>query len=293
MPGRQLRKVSATMRQRFTPGDGVFDADPHPADDLVDRFLNGMEFASTRFFLWLERFGVGRFVALEAGVLEHEGIRRKGKPTFIRQLLIVHAARRRFTQVDHPLRRRHQQVFLAVGFLLAAVVVLPALLVLGSADGPFGSVDDQQTQLGNFLEQGLQIRWPPGGQKQFPAQRFANQRREHAHPVADLALAQAKEHGHDLLQGIALEVEQHEKKLRVAGGQRAFEPATELALPRLPIMGAFAALCLPRRVEGDEQPLELTWIQRGEGSQQLGFAENALHVHARLLPNTTAFGYPQ
>ena len=186
-----------------------------------------------------------------------------------------------------------EQVLLAVGFLLAAVVLFLVVLVLGPADGSFGSVDGQQTQLRNFPEQRFQVRRSPGRQQQFLAQRLVDQRGKHPCPVADLPLAQAEEHSHHLLERVTLEVEEHEKKLGAAGGQRALEPTTQLALARAPIVRTSNALSLPRHVKGCEQPLELARIKTGQRTQQLGFAENALHVHACSLPNRTIFCYPQ
>ena len=105
---------------------------------------------------------------------------------------------------------------------------------------------------------------PPGGQQQLAFQGRVDQRGEHAHPVADLTLAQAKEHRHHFLQGVALEVEQHEKELRAAARQRALETAAQLALARLPGVGSPAALGLPGRVKDHQQPLELARVERGQ-----------------------------
>ena len=98
--------------------------------------------------------------------------------------------------------------------------------------------------------------------------------------MADLPLADPEEHGHDLLERIALEVEQHEKELGPGRGKRALVPGSRLTLTRLPGVVPAVAAVLPDRVEGDEQPLELTGTQRRERTQQLGFAENPFDVHA-------------
>ena len=98
----------------FDPGDGVLHRDPHAADDLVDRFLDGMEFTATRFLLGLERLGVRRFVALEAGVFDHQGVGWKDQSAFIRQLFVVHAAGAGGSEVNDTLLAGEQQVLLAV-----------------------------------------------------------------------------------------------------------------------------------------------------------------------------------
>ena len=64
----------------FDASDGGFHRHPHPADEMVDRLLDGMKFSSPWLLLRLERLGVWRFVALEADVFDHQGIGRVDQP---------------------------------------------------------------------------------------------------------------------------------------------------------------------------------------------------------------------
>ena len=158
------------MRQAFDPADGVFDAYPYLADDFVGGRRVPGHLAPTRFFAGLVGLGTRYPVALEAGVLEHHGAGGYGQAAPIRQLFVVHAARCRGSQVDHlPLVAGEQQVLLAMGLLLAAVVVFSVLLVLGPTDGPLGSIEQEQAQFGHLFQEPSEISGPPGGQDQLPA----------------------------------------------------------------------------------------------------------------------------
>lgn len=141
----------------FEASDGVFHRHPHAADDLVDGFLDGMEFTPPWLFLRLEGLGAGRLVALEASVFDDQGIRRVGQPTFIGELFVVNAAGRGGSQVNDPLLAGEQQVLFAVGFFLAAVVFLLVVLVLGPTHGPLHPIEDQKPQFGHFFQEGIQI----------------------------------------------------------------------------------------------------------------------------------------
>ena len=74
--------------------------------------------------------------------------------------------------------------------------------------------------------------------------------------MADLTLADAKEHGHHLLERVALEVKQHEKELGLGGGQHARVPGSRLALTHLlspqitafPLSGSFIRQSLSDKI---------------------------------------------
>ena len=281
-PGSPVAKSVGHDAAPLHPGDGVFHRDPRLADDLVDRLLDGMEFTPTGFLLGLEGGDARRLVTLEARVLEQQRVGWVRQLTLVGELLVVHAAGRSGSKVnDSPLVTGHEQILLSMRFLLAAVVVFFALLVLGPANGPLGSIDDQQAQLGYFLQELGKIGGSPGRQDQFPAQRRVDQGGEPSDPQAHLRLAQAKEHAHDLLERVALEIEEYEKQPGLGRGQHARVaggPGGTLALLAKAVEPP--ALSVAFLLEGGQQPGELARFQAGQRSQQLGFAENGFHVHA-------------
>ena len=66
---------------------------------------------------------------------------------------------------------------------------------------------------------------------QLVAQGRVDQRREPSDPQAHLRLARAKEHAHDFLEGIALEVEEHEEGVDERGSDLVDPHAAQVSCP--------------------------------------------------------------
>lgn len=287
-PLRRLRKSVRHDAATFHSADGVFDAHAHLADELVDGLLERVEFAAPRFLLRLQNGAATRWgVALKARVLEHQRVGRKDEPALVSELFVVHAAGAGWSQVDHALltAARDQEVLFAVGFLLAAVVVFLALLVFGAADRPLGAIDGQEhPQLGHLLQELLQISRPPGGQEQLTSQRGADQRCQPSNPQAHLRLAQAKEHAHDFLQGIALEVEEHEEEPPGRSWERPqVARGSKGTLALLPEAVDLRAPLGQTLLESVQEPGKLVGVQAGERTQNLRFTQSDFDVHALCL----------
>ena len=167
-----------------------------------------------------------------------------------------------------------------MGLLLAAVVLLLVVFVFGPADGPLGPVDDEH-QLRVLGQHRLQIGGLSRWQEQLSAQHRADQGRQTLDPLADLWLAQAEEPRHDLLQGVGLEVKEHEQKLGSGGGQLAglsARPKRPLAYPA--VVPAGQSLLGQELLQTRFQSGELPLVQGSQCPQQPRLAKRHVHVHA-------------
>ena len=106
-------------------------------------------------------------------------------------------------------------------------------------------------------------------------------------PLARLGLTHGKEHSHDLLQGIALEVKQDENQLGSRRGQLAFLPAcAKRPLAWQPIVAVLQPTRHEHRFQTQLQTHELRPVQGGQGPQKPLVAQNCVHVHALTCSRT-------
>ena len=142
--------------------------------------------------------------------------------------------------------------------LLAAVVLFLASLFLGRRMGRSAPSRTNKRNSGTSVKSVARSAGRRAGKNQLAAQSSVDQRGQSPDPQAHLRLAQAKEHAHDLLERIALEVKQREEEPRLGRGQCArVARGSRCPLTRLPETVDLPASGLDFLLEGCQKPGKL------------------------------------
>lgn len=114
--------------------------------------------------------------------------------------------------------RRNHQVFVAMGFLLAAVVQRLFFSLFWSLTTPFRAIDDRIRHILAVLLMFLEFLRVSFGLVPKRVQRLAQDGQENMDPLVGLRLPDAKQFAHDRLQRIAFLIHQGKQQFLFDGG---------------------------------------------------------------------------
>jgi hypothetical protein len=263
-----FRNTSLTMRQRFAPANACSTRTRSCPNFRLVRFSAAVSSRPGSFFFRLARFRPNRLVPLEAAILIQDSARRIDNALLIGNALVRGAARVCLAQeVDAVVGGgSDHDVLIAMGFFPATVVKCLVFRVLGPLASPFRSVDDERRS-GMFrihgLSEGLRITLRQGSQFR---EGIVEQGQESVQPIVHPRLTQAKEFGHDDLEGVGLEVDQQEQQLLGGRGQGACPARAGEALARASGRGLVKGIkTLAGLSEGRPEEVKLRRRQAGKG----------------------------
>jgi hypothetical protein len=273
IPSLVFRKTSFTMRERLTPASPCSTCTRMRANFRFVRFSAGVSSPPRGFFFRLASLPDRRFIPLESSILVEFRPRRVGDGLLIGHLLVVCFPREGSAEeldavVVHV---EEDQVLVAVGLLLAAVVNCLFSRVFRPLTPPVGAVDDQPRAspgLGSALGE---VPGVPLWDDAHVIQGGAEDRQQAVDPVVSLGLAQAEEFTQDDLQGIGLQVDQDEQQFLFRAGEGTVPSTPDKALTRLAVHSLIDRVQLvPSTAEGCQQQFKLLGGQSSERQELSG-----------------------
>src|SRR4051794_32058494 len=152
-PSVVFRNTSFTIRERLTPASACSTLTRMRASLRFVRFSPKVSSPPGGFFFRLAGPLHGGLVALKSGVLVQYRSWRIGNPCLVSDLFVVRLARTGLAQEANvrPLRLDDDDVLVAMGLLLAAVVQPLFFRVFRPLAAPLGPVDDEPGRVGGRL----------------------------------------------------------------------------------------------------------------------------------------------
>ena len=254
-----LRNVSLTMRHRLTPAMTCSTSILKPEMIRLRKTSSAANSLPLGFF-WLRNEHTGWLISLKATILTQRGRRRIGYIGLVSHFLVMGLAWLCWTEIEYPvgLGIDYQQVFVRMGFLLAAVMLSLFLTVLGSLPPTFSAI---YQQIGWFWQQSV-----AGGQStRFPfwfhfqrGQRLLQHGQQTVYPLVGLGLAHLKMQALHRLQRVRLLVHQDKEQFVFHPLQLAFDTTTSSTLSWCASYRRIATvLPLVSLGKGQQQPLKL------------------------------------
>ena len=265
-PGFLFRKTSLTIRLRFTPAMACSTRTRSFASLRLTSFSAAVSSCPRGFFFRLAGLCHRRLIPLKPCVLIQSGTGWIRQVFLIGDPLVVGLTGIRPAEEQNLLIRGagHEDVFVRVRFLLAAVVEGLFFGIFWSLPPPFRTVDDDNS---GALGRGRTARQPTAVSLRQHApviQGRAQHREEVMEPVIRLGGTHAEELTQHYLERVGLQVNQNEQQFVRATGEGAGSPAPLPPLAGLTSCGSIVRVgLLVGRLESRQEIPELSGGQAG------------------------------